>query len=53
MFVRLTQATTITLALYMLLGLNTLQSSRATTTVDSSVETAEVLVALKEALIRR
>ena len=51
MFVRLTQATTITLALYILLGLITLQTKTTGTTADSSVETAEVLVALKQAFI--
>ncbi|MGB7083950.1 MAG: hypothetical protein WBD47_00235 [Phormidesmis sp.] len=47
MFVRLMQAMTITMALYVLLGLNTLET-RAT---NSTVEPAEALVALKQALL--
>lgn len=49
MFVRLTQATTITLVLYILLGLNSLQNRSA----NQQVEPAEALVAFKQALIRR
>ena len=49
MFVRLAQATTITLTLYALLGLNTLQIQTAA----SAVEPAEVIVALKEVFTRR
>ena len=49
MFVRLTQATTITLVLYILLGLNTLQNKNA----HQQVEPADALVAFKQALIRR
>jgi hypothetical protein len=58
MFVRLVQATAITLALYGLLGLDTLQASTAQsnsiTTTESTAEaqTSEVLVALKQALVR-
>jgi hypothetical protein len=54
MFVRLIQATAITLALYGLLGLNTLQASIATSndTVETVVEPGEVLVALKQVLTR-
>lgn len=52
MFVRLLQATTITLSLYVLLGLNALQAGNASNTADRSVETAEALVALKQVLTR-
>ena len=46
MFVKMMQATTITFALYALLGLSVLQ----TTAAGQTVEPAEVIVALKEAL---
>ncbi len=59
MFVRLIQATAITLALYGLLGLNNLQASTAksndasdtaeTDTAETVVEPSEMLVALKQA----
>lgn len=49
MFVRLLQATTITLSLYALLGLNELPAGNASNTADSSAETAEALVAIKSA----
>ena len=49
MFVRLTQATTITLVLYVLLGLNNFQNRNASEQVDP----AEALVAFKQALVRR
>jgi hypothetical protein len=54
MFVRLIQATAITLALYGLLGLNTLQTNTAksSATLEAVVEPGEVLVALKQALNR-
>jgi hypothetical protein len=55
MFVRLIQATAITLALYGLLGLNNLQASMAksndkTDIAETVVEPGEMLVALKQAL---
>ncbi|MFK8185530.1 MAG: hypothetical protein AB8B99_19310 [Phormidesmis sp.] len=54
MFIRLMQATAITLALYGLLGLNDLQTMRADgETIEVAVEPPEVLVALKEALTKR
>ncbi|MEM9946947.1 MAG: hypothetical protein AAF810_12895 [Cyanobacteria bacterium P01_D01_bin.36] len=46
MFVKMMQATTITFALYALLGLSVLQTNAA----GQTVEPAEVIVALKEAL---
>ncbi|MEM9151380.1 MAG: hypothetical protein AAGB19_13115 [Cyanobacteria bacterium P01_F01_bin.3] len=46
MLIKIVQATTITLALYALLGLNTLQTNAA----GQTVEPAEVIVALKQAL---
>lgn len=46
MFAKIVQATTITLALYALLGLNTLQTNAA----GQTVEPAEVIVALKQVL---
>ncbi|MGD1863280.1 MAG: hypothetical protein ACFB0D_01870 [Phormidesmis sp.] len=46
MFIKIIQATTITLALYALLGLNTLKTNAA----GETVEPAEVIVALKQAL---
>ncbi|MEO0770024.1 MAG: hypothetical protein AAFY72_11440 [Cyanobacteria bacterium J06649_4] len=49
MFVKALQATTITLALYVLLGLNALQP----TSTENTVEPAEVIVALKQAFTRR
>lgn len=49
MFVRLTQATTITLVLYVLLGLNNFQHRNA----NEQVDPAEALVAFKQALVRR
>jgi hypothetical protein len=48
MFIRLTQATTITIALYILLGLNALQSS----SVAAEPEPPEVFVALRQAVNR-
>ncbi|MEL6469094.1 MAG: hypothetical protein AAFQ74_05160 [Cyanobacteria bacterium J06623_4] len=48
MFSKVMQATTITLALYVLLGLNTLQPR-----ANSAVEPAEVIIALKQAFTRR
>ena len=55
MFARLVQATTITLALYVLLGVNDLQQTQALQSnhVEASVEPAEALVAIKQALTRR
>ena len=55
MFARLMQATTITLALYVLLGVNDLQQTKALqgNHVEATVEPAEALVAIKQALIRR
>ncbi len=55
MFARLMQATTITLALYVLLGFNDLQQTQTLKSghVETTVEPAEALVALKQALIRR
>ncbi len=55
MFVRLIQATAITLALYGLLGLNNLQASMAksndkTDIAEAVVEPGEMLVALKQVL---
>ena len=54
MFVRLIQATAITLALYGLLGLDTLQANndQDRNTIEATAQTSEVLVALKQALIR-
>lgn len=49
MFFKVIQATTITLALYALLGLNMLQPQSA----ENTVEPSEVIVALKQALTRR
>ncbi|MEL6554375.1 MAG: hypothetical protein AAFQ63_13045 [Cyanobacteria bacterium J06621_11] len=50
MFVKILQASTITLVLYALLGLNnTLQTNVAR---GETVEPSEVIVALKQALIR-
>ncbi|MGD1900233.1 MAG: hypothetical protein ACFB16_25245 [Phormidesmis sp.] len=49
MFVKLMQATTITVALYALLGLNSLPTASA----EPAVEPAEVIVALKQAFTRR
>ncbi len=46
MFVKIIQATTITIALYALLGLNTLQTNSA----GQSARPSEVIVALKEVL---
>jgi len=46
MFVKIIQATVITLALYTLLGLDALQSNATSQTV----EPGEVIVALKQAL---
>ncbi len=48
MLVRLLQATTITIALYTLVGLNTIRVPAA----DRPVTTPETLVALKQALTR-
>jgi hypothetical protein len=61
MLVRLIQATTITLGLYGLLGLNALQTTTVSSQVQAAenpaqattVEPTEALVALKEAFIRR
>ncbi len=54
MFVRLIQATAITVALYGLLGLNTLQATTAEKdAAKTAAEPTEMLVALKQALIRR
>lgn len=54
MFIRLMQATAITLALYGLLGLNGLQSMRADSeTPEVAIDPPEVLVALKQALTKR
>ena len=54
MFVRLAQATAITVALYGLLGLNTLQATTVAKkeATKTAVEPTEMLVALKQALIR-
>jgi len=49
MFFKVIQATAITLALYALLGLDTLQPQQA----ENTVEPAEVIVALKQVLTRR
>ncbi|MEL6938749.1 MAG: hypothetical protein AAFO84_06100 [Cyanobacteria bacterium J06598_1] len=49
MFIKIVQAGTITLALYALLGLNMLQTSAA---AGESVEPVEVMVALKQVLVR-
>ena len=49
MLVKLFKATTITLTMYALLGLNTLQPA---TTAQETVEPAEVIVALKAAIAR-
>ena len=49
MLVKVIQATTITVALYVLLGLNALQP----TATENTVEPAEDIVALKQALTRR
>ncbi len=54
MFVRLIQATTITMALYVLLGLSALQTQTAEgNNAKVNVEPAEALVALKQAFTRR
>jgi len=59
MFIRLMQATAITLALYGLLGLNDLQTITSQAeqaegeTKEVTLETPEVLVAIKHALTRR
>ncbi|MGB3297128.1 MAG: hypothetical protein WBA76_02580 [Phormidesmis sp.] len=55
MFVRLIQATAITVALYGLLGLNSLQATTAAEkdATKMAVEPTEMLVALKQALVRR
>jgi len=49
MFLKVIQATAITLALYALLGLDRIQPQQA----ESTVEPAEVIVALKQVLTRR
>lgn len=55
MFVRLMQATTITLALYVLLGLSALQTKTAESGSSevNSVQPSEALVAIKQAFTRR
>ncbi|MEL6351173.1 MAG: hypothetical protein AAFR58_05370 [Cyanobacteria bacterium J06627_28] len=54
MFVKLTQATAITATLYVLLGLNTIQSKTTQPSVELAAEpAAEVIVALKEVFSRR
>ncbi len=49
MLVKIMQAGAITLSLYALLGLNTVQTNAA----GETVEPAEMIVALKQALIQR
>ncbi|MGC1307250.1 MAG: hypothetical protein WA885_08480 [Phormidesmis sp.] len=53
MFMRVMQASSITLALYILLGLNALQADNTTTTVTKPIEAPEAFVALKQAINRR
>lgn len=48
MFIKIIQATTITLALYALLGLNTLENNASGT---PSVEPSKMIVALRQALL--
>lgn len=50
MFVKLTQAAAITVTLYVILGLNTLQAKTAEAPAEPA---AEVIVALREAFSRR